>query len=265
ELFPDVDMQKDLSQLADPAYFRLTDIRTILTCFTKLGEARILKEKVEPQKARLPYKILIAWMDMIQTRIGYEDPIISLIDEFWMSFYALQYIDFIVYQQTGDLYYLEEAFAYADKSKSLLLRQGIQTQQALSFASIPDQTLTEGRQLLQELNRAEQNRFNASVFGEQTSQELEKDWIQAQTAYQDWISYLEEAYPKYYQLKYDQQLIFPDDIRAQIDPQTLVIQYFWIGGPFIAYGCTQDSLVIHIDSVNVMLGQSLDAYLSLIH
>ncbi|MEL6135743.1 MAG: tetratricopeptide repeat protein, partial [Bacteroidota bacterium] len=40
ELFPDVDMQKDLSQLADPTYFRLTDIRTILTCFTKLGEAR---------------------------------------------------------------------------------------------------------------------------------------------------------------------------------------------------------------------------------
>ncbi|MEO0583864.1 MAG: CHAT domain-containing tetratricopeptide repeat protein [Bacteroidota bacterium] len=264
-LFPRVDVQKDLSQLADPENFRLTDIRTILTCFTKLGEASILKENVEAKKARIPYKILITWMDMIQTRIGYEDPIISLIDEFWMSFYALQYIDFVVYQQTGDLYYLEEAFAYADKSKSLLLRQGIQTQQALSFASIPDQTLAEGRRLLQELNRAEQNRFNARVFQGVTSQELEKAWINARTAYQDWISYLEQAYPKYFQLKYDQQLIFPEDIRAMIQPQTLLIQYFWIGGPFMAYGCTQDSLVIHIDSVNVMLGQTLDEYLSLIH
>ncbi|MEO0638975.1 MAG: CHAT domain-containing tetratricopeptide repeat protein [Bacteroidota bacterium] len=265
ELFPSVDVHKDLSQLSYPENFRLTDIRTILTCFTKLGEASILKENVEPKKARIPYKILIAWMDMIQTRIGYEDPIISLIDEFWMSFYALQYIDFIVYQQTGDLYYLEEAFAYADKSKSLLLRQGIQTQQALSFASIPDQTLAEGRRLLQELNRAEQDRFNARVFQGVTSQDLEKAWINARTAYQDWISYLEQAYPKYFQLKYDQQLIYPEDIRAMLRPQTLLIQYFWIGGPFMAYGCTQDSLVIHIDSVNVMLGQTLDEYLSLIH
>lgn len=127
-----------------------------------------------------------------------------------------------MYKTTKDEYYIFSAFKLAESNKAQLLLENLNEQEARGFAGIPDSIARKVTDLqlylatLQDraVRKGENGRDNDLIF--KTKQELELI-----------TSFLEKSYPRYYQLKYQNEPIDPAMVQDKIlDDETLLIEYF---------------------------------------
>lgn len=144
-------------------------------------------------------------------------------------------------QETGEQKYLNEAFQLAERSKSVLLMGALQEQNAGAFGGVPDSLIQQEQRLSRLLAQMRKKRFDAYLqkkekavkgYDEQIFQlEHENEVLQRE---------LETKFPKYYELKYQDNVITLEDIQKELKDNSVFIEYFHGNEALIAFAIQKD-------------------------
>ncbi|QQS27906.1 MAG: CHAT domain-containing protein [Sphingobacteriales bacterium] len=125
---------------------------------------------------------------------------------------------------------MDLAFYFTEKSKSILLYEGIKEAEAKAKAYIPEELRTEEDQLRHQLTYLErciseinENDLNPSVTDRLA--DLRSSYFDAKKIYESLIERLEVEYPEYYRLKFDLTIAGINQIQAALPPETGMISY----------------------------------------
>jgi len=118
----------------------------------------------------------------------------------------------------------ETAFYFAEKSKSAVLQESIADSNAKSFSGIPNPVLDEEKnfksqialltqKLAQKPNAEEEQKLRSLLFN------LDRE-------YNAFIKKLEQDYPNYFNLKFNQSSPTVSELQKQLDAKTAILSYF---------------------------------------
>ena len=135
------------------------------------------------------------------------------------------------YQQNPDPAYLESAFRYFEKSKSLNLLESLNEVDALKFGGLPRKMLKEEQKWSQEINDLENQISQAVQAGKSESDSLVRanqvELLEKKEGYKAFVQTLEQKYPGYYQLKYDFRVPSLYEVQQQLSgTKQAIIEYF---------------------------------------
>lgn len=120
--------------------------------------------------------------------------------------------------------YYEQAFYFAEKSKSAVLLGAISESNAKSFAGIPAHLLDKEKELKSALSLC------ARQLAQRPAPEEEKlireKTFKLNRTYEEFIHQLEQDFPDYFNLKFNQASPTITELQAILPPQTTVISYF---------------------------------------
>lgn len=132
-----------------------------------------------------------------------------------------------LYERTEDEQYLNEAFMLSERSKSMMMMNALQEQNATSFGGIPKKEIELEQELERELKVIEKAKQDA---------EMSKDSVEMH--YQDSLLFVyhhkkttllerfERDYPKYFELKHAVHHTSIQQVQNALDEQTFLIEYF---------------------------------------
>ncbi len=132
-----------------------------------------------------------------------------------------------LYEKTGKESYYDEAFQLAERIKSVLLTQALQEQKAGIFGGVPDTIIQKKDRVERIISDLEKKRFDALLQKrEDLAAQFEKTIFESKYELQVLKKELEQNYPKYYKLKYENKVIDVASLRQQLDENNLFISYF---------------------------------------
>ncbi|MGH1339154.1 MAG: CHAT domain-containing protein [Aureispira sp.] len=130
-------------------------------------------------------------------------------------------------KSTGDQQYLQEAFELSERSKSMLMIDMLQEQQAAAAGGVPDSLVNELQRLKRALHVAKKKRFDAIAAQEMAAQkEAENRVFQINQNLDILKRRFEKEYPKYYSLKYDEKQVSLEEIQASLKAGSMLLEFF---------------------------------------
>lgn len=130
-------------------------------------------------------------------------------------------------KSTGDPEYLQEAFELSERSKSMLMTDMLQEQSAARAGGVPDSLVNKLQSLKRALHVAEKKRFDAITAQDNVAEKEAEDRIFNINQELDILKrHFENAYPKYYKLKYDETQVSLKDIQAALEPGSMLLEFF---------------------------------------
>ncbi len=151
----------------------------------------------------------------------------------WLNNRANTYFQYAIYyallaaEETKDEKYKEEAFLMSERSRSILLYESLQEKTASRFAGVPDSLIEKENELrkyaifIEKQKRDADNEKNKVKIAEYDSELFE-----IQQEIEKITALLRQKYPSYYQLKYPELKINPNDIMSKLGDSTVMIEYF---------------------------------------
>ncbi|MGM0588100.1 MAG: CHAT domain-containing protein [Bacteroidota bacterium] len=134
----------------------------------------------------------------------------------------------ILNEETGDPLYLEKAFHYAEKSRSRVIIGQINDSHAKQFAGVPDSLIAQEEELRTVLGDLQLKLASAS-FQKDSSKVMQyrESLYRYDERLNNHIQFLERAYPEYYKLKYQREVVSATQLQEQIlTPDQAMVQYF---------------------------------------
>jgi CHAT domain-containing protein/Flp pilus assembly protein TadD len=219
-------------------------------------------------KAQTQTKLFLSNKKIIHLELAYQNFLLcdKLIDEIRRSF--IEYNDqlifnriasqvyeeaiyncFVLKNQTKKKKYVTQAFYFSEKSKSNALLQAFSNDNALLFADLPDSLEAQEISL----------KISISVIQKQLTDALQaKDSVktiaaqerllEAKGTYNQFVLQLENDYPHYYQLKYDNSVTTLEEVQSDLEVGTTLIEFF--SGEKQLFVFTINSNNVHIDLIN---------------
>jgi|GEM_PF-1961741 len=127
------------------------------------------------------------------------------------------------YQQTKNPTYLYQAFEIMERSKSFVLLQALQGVAARSFSDLPSELLVQEESLRRKLAYYSDYRHRNMNRAE----EFDEAYFQSRKSYDSLVQYIEQNYPKYYQLKYESPTVSLPELQKEIlGAKDLLLEYF---------------------------------------
>ncbi|MBQ4818835.1 CHAT domain-containing protein [Aquimarina sp. MMG016] len=144
-----------------------------------------------------------------------------LITEMYPAFHSMVEIAYVLYDQTKDRKYIEDAFHFMEKSKSTLLLEAARNAQASLFEGIPENILSTEQQY-----RANIIHLEKKLFSKGRNNKISDSLFKVKNEYYGFIENIEQEYPRYHDLKYDTQVVELIDVQNLLDSDTGLISYF---------------------------------------
>ena len=120
--------------------------------------------------------------------------------------------------------YNEIAFNFCERSKSAVLLEAISETKAKGFAGIPSHLLDLEDSLKNQISYFTQKLAEES--GNETEGSLKNQLFEVQSRYRNYISQLEQEYPKYFDLKYQTKMASVEDLTTTIRSDEAILSYF---------------------------------------
>jgi CHAT domain-containing protein/Tfp pilus assembly protein PilF len=120
--------------------------------------------------------------------------------------------------------YREEAFYFAEKSKSAVLQQSIADAEAKSFAGIPGDLLNEEKQLKAEL--ALLNQQVSQTTDKVAINQLREQLFRANETYRQFTGKLEKDFPDYFNLKFNTTAPSVHALQEMLGNDVVLVSYF---------------------------------------
>ncbi len=120
--------------------------------------------------------------------------------------------------------YREEAFYFAEKSKSAVLQESIADAEAKSFAGIPPALLDDENRLKASIALLSQKLSDKPMPEEE--KKLRTDLFNTTQQYDQFIKRLEKDFPEYYNLKFNHSNPSTVDLQKNLDEKTAIVSYF---------------------------------------
>jgi hypothetical protein len=174
------------------------------------------------------YKLSVKVIDKLRSTYQDEESKLLISEEEKTTFQKTVGIATLLYENTGDKKYLEEAFQYSDKSKSAVLISSMRDIQAQHFGKIPSEILALEKKL--KLNIGTFRRF---IYEEKQKVEPDQQKINGWESrvfeftvrYDSLTGLLEKSYPDYYKLKYSEPSVKITDIQKALENDRVLIEY----------------------------------------
>ena len=134
-----------------------------------------------------------------------------------------------LYTLTGDTTYHERSFYYAERSRSSVLTEALNSLTAKNFGHIPDDLLTLERSLKADLSYFTTKIQRAKSTEDPVSYPRLSDWENKLFRTKQLIDSLnirfEKDFPKYYHLKYENRILELRDVQKELEPNTCLLEY----------------------------------------
>ncbi|WP_378181322.1 CHAT domain-containing protein [Aquimarina sp. SS2-1] len=202
---------------------------------SKLELVKVLKEKLKT--LRLSYSnsnqaqdlqiALETSFDIIKTldllKPEFESKIDKqfLIAEMYPAFHSMVEVAHQLYETTKEPLYVENAFFFMEKSKSVLLLEATRNAQANSYGGVPEKIIDKEQQF-----RARIIHLEKQFFNQKSNMAVFDSLFKAKNDYYNFISDIEQNYPKYYDLKYNATVVSAEEAASGIIDDKALFSYF---------------------------------------
>lgn len=219
-------------------------------------------------KAQTQTKLFLSKKNIIHLELAYNNFLLcdKIIDEIRRSF--IEYNDLLIFNriasqvyeeaiynclvlknQTEDNKFVQQAFYFSEKSKSNALLQSFSNEKALVFADIPDSLEAHEVSLKISISVIQKQLTNALQIKDSVKTiAAQERLLEAKGAYNQFVLQLENDYPHYYQLKYDNTVATLEEVQSDLEVGTTLIEFF--SGEKQLFIFSINSNKVHIDFVN---------------
>lgn len=207
-------------------------------------------------------KALMTLETLKPTFKSHEDKLV-LVEDAFPLFESGMEAAYQLYKSSNNENYIDQAFNYSEKSKSVLLLEALLGVKANQFANIPDDLLERELQLKSEITFIEKE-INQAI---EADNEKEDQLFNLQEEHRQFITKIETDYKDYYNLKYNNQAISLSETQKLLKTDEKLISYFYGNEAIYAIGLDKESkqieripiavsLIAEIKDVHKMLGDS---------
>jgi CHAT domain-containing protein len=203
----------------------------------------IATEKILYQTAKLATETIEAINKDIHNR---KSQLFWLNEEAIPSFERAIAIALSIYKKTNNLEYLNEAFVLAERSKSMLMVNSFQGNQAFNFGEVPKDLVEKEQHLEKLLSKTKKQRFDAKLRKDLAAMQ---HWDNLIFEYKHQMMTLlhtfELEYPAYFKLKHAFKSVDIKDIQNVLDDKTTFIEYFEGAATVYAFSITKKTASVH--------------------
>lgn len=147
-----------------------------------------------------------------------------------------------LHEKTQEPCYLETAFAASERSKSLLLLDALRVEKARTFGQVPDSLLNQERRYNRAVLYHKKQLVEANRSGDKSAIGLHQQrLLTAKRVVEKLQGQLEESYPAYYELKYNNHTASIQEVQAALEENTVLVEYFVGENALYLFSITPDS------------------------
>lgn len=177
------------------------------------------------------YKLAVQWIDKMRGEYDRKRDKGELLKKAFEVYEGAIQTSFELYHQTKQDSFLQQAFTYFEKSRSILLLEALKKSQAKAFAGIPDTLLEKENELASLLAFYEEKLFKEQLKQDKADSVyislLEGKVFDLKQSSDSINGFFENQYPDYYRLKYDVSVPSIADVQSNlVDEQTALLEYF---------------------------------------
>ncbi len=177
------------------------------------------------------YLLALDLLEKMRMELQTESSKILLSDNYFGFFEKATNVALELYRQTKNQTYIEFAFKFSESNKANILHQSIFDSKAKLFSGIPDNLIKKEKELRvdlafynTELNKEKQKKDEAKDSSK--IMRFEDNSFDLNIEYQELLSRFEKEYPKYYNMKYKNEVISVKDIQQRLDDYEVLLEYF---------------------------------------
>jgi CHAT domain-containing protein/Tfp pilus assembly protein PilF len=138
------------------------------------------------------------------------------------------WITYELYSKTKSMDYMDIAFKYIEKSKSILMFENMNADVDVAYAFLPDTIAVEEKSLSRAIELYKEKIFEAKNASDSTRlSTLEHEFFQKKRDYDFLVNQIRAQYPDYYALRHDISHNTVSQIQNSLDKQTLLVEYFY--------------------------------------
>ncbi len=224
------------------------------------AKARIYQEEERTLLAFLTTQKAVATVEELRAEFKEEGSKLFILQKMIPTYELSLALSLELYKTTAEKAYLQHAFQLIEKSKSVLLLDALQVEQARSFGNVPTALLEEENRLARALAKAQKELFdsNATITKAKIAA-IHKEILELKLASEKLQQQLEQNYPKYHELKYSTQLASLEQVQQLLDAETALIEYFVGNNNVYVFSIYKDSVWLSTMPVNLGLTNSIRA------
>ena len=187
-----------------------------------LHKAYQLQNKVSYLKnAHQTSKAIIKTLDVLRPEFESKLDKQFLIDKTYPSIQKMVTIAYELYHKIENNDYVDDAFFFMEKSKSILLLEAQRNAEATKYGKIPEDFIIKEQQFRANISYLEQDIFNNKSKDIALSDSLSS----LKNIYYNFLTKIEKDYPNYYDLKYNADVISLKNMQQQLDKNQAILSY----------------------------------------
>lgn len=144
-----------------------------------------------------------------------------LISETYPSIQKMVAIAYELYENTGGTNYVDDAFYFMEKSKSILLLEAHRNSEATQYGNVPKTIINKAQQFRANISHIEQEIFETKSEDNSLIDSL----FSIKKNYSDYLITVEKEFPKYYALKYNSDVVSLQTIQQQLNENQALLSY----------------------------------------
>jgi len=225
----------DSSIYANPTQSNITNRKELLEILLAKAGALVKYYSSHPralqylQASLATYDCAANALNMLRKRITTQDSKLFLEEQSFALHENAIRVAMTLFKSTKSPRYKESAFTFAENSKANVLLDGLYDSEAKQFSSIPDSIIEKERALRIGLanNETQLQKENEKKGMEDSTKisELQNKCFALTNEAQRLSAFLENTYPRYYDLKYKHHTATINEIQSAIDERTGVVEY----------------------------------------
>ncbi|MEM7368749.1 MAG: CHAT domain-containing tetratricopeptide repeat protein [Bacteroidota bacterium] len=227
-------------------------------------------QSLDDWKANLrTYQLLLSLLDRDKKNLVDEKSKIYMLGKTYPAFEGATYVALQLFKKTEQASYVEQAFLFAEKSKSALLLAKLQDATAQSVAGIPDSILTKEQEMQRTCNNLRGKIFAEKIhktFPDSVLVQYRKELFELEEELANMKAGMEEEYPIYFHTRYANRFASIQEIQQQLaHSKTAIIEYVWGGSGAFAIGISDSAVSFRRISPETFSARILERVLSQIH
>ena len=163
--------------------------------------------------------------------------------------------------------FLQHAFQFIESGKSAVLLEAIKGNKALTVGNIPDSLKQKEMRLEKKIFYYEELIYEENKRKNHDSGKLaywKKNLFDLKENYADLIALLENKYPEYHNLKYNQEIVTPALVKNKLARNEVLIEYSYAGDKLYSFLISKDAIKMHESALNDTLKNNLNFLLAVL-
>ncbi|MCP4441289.1 MAG: CHAT domain-containing protein [Aureispira sp.] len=157
-----------------------------------------------------------------------------------------------LFQKNQDPELVKQAFTFAERNKSLLLLDVLQTNKALTFGDVPPELLQEEETLEEEIAKLNKKQLDPILRRDSIKLAKVKDELfDKKRKMEALLKKIEDNYPKYYHLKHMDKLATTEVVQERLlDNSTCLLEYFVGEKAIYLFAITKEKAFLYKTPIN---------------